>query len=312
MEKFKSFYNQNRKSILIFIGFVIFLFLLLISLNSGSGKNNNTGSNNSRSSNRITENTYSDINVDKEESAITGKNLSSKQIKSDLQIINDFVSYCNNERLDEAYELLSDDCKEEVFSDIDDFKENYYNIIFNGKQKETKVENWIDNIYKVNIKESALSTGRDDEESVEDYITILENGKLNINQYIGKTQIGKKTKSNGVTIIVNSKNVYMDYEEYDIEVINDNQNDILLDSKRDVESMYILDSNNVKYTAYTNEIPDSRLIVYKNDKRNLRIKYYSRFTTSKKIERVVFSDIILDYTDQNLSKKNVYKMEVAI
>ena len=65
------------------------------------------------------------------ETVIKGSNISKEQYSYDINVVNKFLECCNNKNVEEAYNLLSDECKEELYPTIEYFKTNYYDIIFN-------------------------------------------------------------------------------------------------------------------------------------------------------------------------------------
>ena len=88
------------------------------------------------------------------------------------QIINEFINYCKEERIEEAYRLLANDCKNEKYPNIDSFKELYYNKIFDQKRN-VEVDIVEDNIYKVTFLEDMLESGKiDDRNNIVDYYKI--------------------------------------------------------------------------------------------------------------------------------------------
>ena len=106
--------------------------------------------------------------------------------KEAKKIIDNFVTYCNNGEIEEAYNLLSEECKEELFPDLETFKNNYHSKIFTD-YKMYNLMAWINSdncfTYKVEITEDILTTGGASELNIEDYYTIVKNNneyKLNI------------------------------------------------------------------------------------------------------------------------------------
>ena len=198
--------------------------------------------------------------------------------------------------MQKAYELLTDECKEEMYSSVDDFEKMYYEKVFNGQRKNVSLENWTSNTYKVKISEDYLSTGKyTNENDIQDYITIKDK-KLNINNYIGKLKFDNiEKKEKNLNIKVMQKDTYMDYVIYTFEVTNNSNTTVLLDSLDNLESMYIKDNNGVKSLAYTHELSKRNLILNQGEKKQIKIKYYSKFNTNNKINEIVFSEIDFDY-----------------
>lgn len=293
-------YNQNRKQIWKVIGIFAVIIIVIQLIQRITIKNETKKLENVLNSgkNEIKTNT---IIMNDDKSTITGSKLSSSQ-KTVLAVIDEFVEYCNNNQVSEAYNILSEDCKNQMYSSESVFQEKYLNKIFDGTVKNISAENWVGNIYKVKFKEDALSTGIYNTENViQDYITGIkdDNGdiKLNINGYIGKKEINKQQEKNNIKINVIEKHQYMDYETYVFEIKNDSNNTILLNRKQDLETMYLEDKNDLKYNAYVHELSEGELKFLSRETRRITIKYYNKYSSSKKIENIVFSKIILDYNE---------------
>lgn len=216
MNKIIRWYNQNRKVFWIAILIIITLIALPKELNKYAKiKKEQTSS--SISNNTTTYN--------KEEySVITGENVKQEVHTQNSNIINNFIDFCNNGDIENAYKILSKECKEKLYPTIDDFEDKYFNKIFNNK-KSYNIQAWISegsyNTYKIDLKEDMLSTGNANSALIEEYYTIVyEDGgyKLNINNYIGSTIINRIKETEEVKIEVISKDVFMEYEIYNLKV----------------------------------------------------------------------------------------------
>lgn len=301
MNSIIRWYNANRSAILKIAGAFIAVFLMIKLVNGISHQTSNTPRPNIQSNEKIT----NTIRMESNSSAVSGQKLSASQ-KDSLKTLDKFANYCNAGDIDKAYDLVSEDCKKEMYTTKELFVTAYYNPVFEGKKKDVSVENWIGNIYKVNFKEDPLTTGIiEDKNTKLDYITILEdengNQKLNINGYIRKEELNVSNRINvtegndSVVIKAVETNIYMDYQTITYEITNNSNRTILLNDPKLNSKMYIEDSNGIKYQAYTHEIAPSQLKVRPNEKKMLTVKYYSRFTSSKEIRSIVFARIILNY-----------------
>ena len=209
MEGFRHWYNTHSKTIWTIIGVAILIFVVINVINSSLKNQEKPG-------NTIATNTtkMNSISIASDTSPITGEQITNSQ-KNTVKLIDNFATYCNNGDIDSAYNLISSDCKNQMYPSKENFKKTYYDPVFGGSQREITVENWVGNTYKVKFAENALATGNFDESNIkQDYITIInENGqtKLNINSYIGKTTINKSQKADDVTIKVVETDVYFDY-----------------------------------------------------------------------------------------------------
>lgn len=314
MVKIRRIYNQNKKSIWLIVLIIFFLLLILKLVNYWVGVNEEKKAMNNRNVNIVNNNyNIADNSVIKSsESAVSGEDISENQLKVANDIIEKFFDYCNNGKYQDAYDLLTNDCKEEIYNTIEVFKESYCKNVFNGEVKNVSAENWINNTYKVKINDDYLSSGKYTEQNTKiDYITIQkdENNeyKLNINGYITKNQINKESEKEKINIKVLDENEYMDYSIYTFEVTNNSYRAIMLDPLENTDSMYLQKNNDVKCVPYTHELSTAQMIIRAGEKRKIRIKYYSKFTANKKINKVVFSRIILDYDRYlNIKSKNYY------
>lgn len=324
MEGLKRFYNQNRKAIWLTIGIIVFIIITIQMLEYWTKNRKNNYVNNSN--NNISEekpNEYNDVYIESNESVISGDKVSSKKIKDEVKIIDKFFTYCNNNEIDKAYELLTDECKEEMFPTVQKFEQLYFKKIFSNGKATASIEFLNGRTYKVNIREDALSTGKFEETALQDYITIKnvdDKEKININRYIGRTVLNKSKTQGNITIEVLERNRYTDYETYKIKVKNDLDLDILLDYLANTDSMYLEDSNGLKYNAYTNELSMVEVMVYKKQEKEITIKFASKYTSTKEIKKIVFSDVepfketegtnIENDTDDNI--QDSYKFEISI
>lgn len=300
MYRLIRFYNQNRKKIFKIILIIVFIIAIIQLLNFLEKLNNEKNTvQNSIIANNNKIDTEQGTGLVTNKSAISGDSIPDVKLKRESNIISDFMDYCNDRKVSEAYALLSDDCKEQLFETEQIFKTNYYDVIFDDEVKIFTIENWIGSTYKVEMSNDILATGSIKRQNT-DYFTIVEQEdeyKLNIKNYIGKTDTNGEAKYNDVKIKVVSSYAYMDYEIYDIQIMNNSENDILLDTKNDSKTIYLENSNGGKYYAYTNEIIDNEFIVRKGKSKNLKIKFSKSFSSNNNIKYLNFSDFILNYND---------------
>lgn len=308
---------SNRYLILAIMAAIIFLFLLINTLNNMTKQKDNnlitpeqsiTGQSNTTSKQEI---------YTPEKTTISGSNVNEKKQEENKTVIDNFINYCNQKQIEQAYNLLTDDCKKEVFfSNIGNFNNNYVNKVFNGK-KTYSMQSWVNRdtytTYKVKIVDDMISTGKitSKDNEIEDYYTVVQDGgnyKLNINNYIAKKEINKEKEFQGIKITLISRDTYKDYETYDVKVENSNESSILLDSQESTDSMYVMASNDSKYRAYSYEIDRSRLIIEPGRSRTITIKFNKRYSNEAITRNIVFSDIIKNYDEyKTLQNKKEYK-----
>lgn len=292
MNKLIRLYNQNRKRFWTIVITIIAGYLLLRTINYSIKMENESNKNKISTSNVVS----TIINPNK--SAISDYEINESVYKSQNEIVSDFVEFCNGKDITSAYELLSDECKEELYPTVQDFKKYYYDNIFNTKRTYS-LQNWTDSIYKIRYTEDIMTTGKvTDNSSFQDYIKIIMDGKnkkLNINGFLGKETINKEKEYKKIKIKVISRKIYMDYEIYDLEIENNNEKTIMLDTLTKNKTIYLVDKNKTKHYALSNEIVKDSLKVKSKYKNNISIKFDNPYIKDRTITSVVFSDILIGY-----------------
>lgn len=282
-------YNQNRKMLWI-VAFTIIAVIVLVQTLNNYYKNN-TKEKSSSAGNSTT--TYNTPNY----SIITEKEINSDVSESSQKVIKNFFDYCNNNKIREAYNLLSEDCKEELYPNVNEFKQKYFDIVFTNTKTYSSnlwIANGNKNTYRLEIHGDILSTGKKEEMPIEEYYTVIyENGKysLSIRGYIGKEDINISKSQNGIEVTVLSKQVYMEYEKYLVEIKNGSGTSIVLNTKEDSNSLYIEDENKLKYIAFLNEISDYDLDIQNGFTKKYDIRFNRSYKPNINIEKVVFDSI---------------------
>lgn len=313
MHNLLRYFRQNRKKIIKVALIVAFLIAILQLLNYLAGRNNNIKFESSNNNNLIKE---SNGTITSDKSAISGAKISTNEIKNVGNKINEFVDLCNNHKLDEAYNMLSNSCKEILYPDLQNFIQNYYEPLFKEENKTYTIQNWSGNTYLVKFIEDLLATGKSAKESgYTDYITIVEeNGekKLNINSFIKKEEISKEKEDNNIKIKVLNRIKYMEYEEYELEVTNNTNGTILLDQLTTSEGIYLKDSKENRHYAYANELTKDEMKVFSKYTKKIKIKFDNPYITGRRINNLCFSMIVLDYSEKNYAAIDSTKISVNI
>ena len=312
MHKLISWYNKNRKKFWYGVVFVIIMWALSSKILEGIFQNTQS----IIVANNNIDNISSQLNsikIDTDKSVLTGKSVEIKQ--EEVSILDRFISYCNSQNIQEAYKLISDECKSELYPTINEFQQNYYRKFFGGAKKTVKVDIWVNNIYKLDIREDALSTGKySNSANHRDYITLTKNSngdtKLNIGGYIKRKVINQTLSVKNIEITLIQQDSYMDYEYYTIGVKNNTGSKIAIADVEDENSTYLLDKSNLKYPAYLNEYSQEQLNVDANKSKKIKIKYFNTFNSTREITNFVLQKIIPNYEiyekEKNIS--NIQKL----
>ena len=307
------FYNQNRKAIIRFIIIVVLLFILLQILNTMAKKG--VFRNNNKDYENVDNNSTLGGEVLSNQSAVGGRKINSNELKEDTSIIKEFLDYCNNGEIENAYNMISNSSRNNDFLNIEDFISIYIEPIFNNRTVIYTIENWANKTYKIKISDDIIATGNLNEGfSKIDYITVTEEEgekRLNINGLIENKQINRQASYKGLTVSVVEENIYMDYTTFTFDIINDSSTAVLLDKFNNIDTMYIQDDSGVKYFAYTNELSERDMFIDSKSKNRITIKYFSKYNSTRVLNNIVFSNVILNYIgNDNINDFSVLSINI--
>ena len=306
MHSLRHFYYQNKEKIWKVVLIVILVLGFIYFINSQTIKNHNEKQ---ETEEVFLQKYYSESNKTaiKEESAIAGGKITEKEAKKIYQNISKFLEYCKSQQAEQAYAMLSENCKQQRYSSIEKFKKEYMTKKFHNNQM-YEVQSWMGNTYKVDILEDMLATGNPEKNNLEtEYITIVQENnqeKLNINGYIGKESINKEAKKQDIQIKVLEKHTYMDYEEYYFEIDNKSNKEIKLDSLEGTGTIYLTDRKGNKYNAQMHEILEEEATIKPKQTMNLTIKFTSSYSDTANMKKITFEKLILDYNKYKKAAEN--------
>lgn len=292
MNRFRRIWNQNTKKILLILFIILIIFIVIQILNYFAKVSEGE-------QRQERENELQEYVGHQSEQSITSGGTVEKHVDEQVEsTIEEFIHFCNEGDTQKAYEMLSNDCREELYPSLENFTNTYYRRNFNTK-KLFSMQSWVVSslTYKVTLHEDILSTGRVEDSVIEDYYTIVqEDGswKLNIAGFIQKQELNQAVQNAGITIQILNKKTYMEYEEYQISVRNETGKTILLDSMETSSGIYLLGSTGAQYSVYTSELEETKLRVQNNDSNILSLKFGKEYNTNRAVESIHFTDIILD------------------
>lgn len=290
--KIFRFINQNRRIIILLVSIGIFIILLIKALNNLSFK-----SDNDETDNEI-ENTSREIQ-DTRTSVITNTSVGQKTSTQNYNLLEEFVNLCNDGNIEEAYQLLSDECKQNVYPNLEGFANNYVNVVFKSR-KSIDVKNWIKSgdyiTYLVAYSdEDILSTGDVNNNKFQDYITVNSSKQqLNINKYIKKEELNKTQEIKNIKFTINYVDIFKDYEVYNIKIENKNNNDIILDNLSSVSSTYIETSSETQINCSNYEAGINSFKYGPGMAKTIELKVIKQYNENLQDEKLIFSSAILD------------------
>ena len=154
MTRLLRFLRQNQTEVLIILSVIAFAIFIIHTLNEFTGTEQDANKI-FVEENQISEQTNTSNSSDKE--------TKEKIIKNKIYSVMDkFVKYCNQGDYESAYELLSDDCKKNLYTTANIFCNRYMKITFSEYLDYTMVLDKKDEnsySYKVTFKTDAMASG---------------------------------------------------------------------------------------------------------------------------------------------------------
>ena len=309
MHNLRRFYYSNKNKIWKVVLIIAFLLGIIYLLDDTAVERKNNEKIYTKPDKLIYENDETQTYIE-DKGVITGSIVTETEVKRINETISKFLQYCKNKNIQEAYNMLSADCRENEYKTLEKFEKKYINQKFTMNDI-YEIQSWMGNTYRINISEDMLITGEINNKRKIEYITIVnEDGqqKLNINGYIGERNIAKEFQDKNLQITVVNKNSYMDYEIYNFKIKNLSNKTIRLDTLQKIGTMYLEDYNGNKYNAYAHEIFDSNIEIRPEEEINISITYANAYSARVTIKNIVFKNIIMDYAEyMNSEDKKNYK-----
>lgn len=317
-------YNQNRRIVWLAVIIAIFCIAIISLINKAYQEQSQINmekvvqelAKNSESNKEK----VSDI-VDYKKAAVpltSGENVHSS-VRDEIQgVLEQFIRCITSHQIQEAYSLLTRECKEIEYPSVENFAQSYCSDV-NGKTYDFQLWTSANStyIYQVKFLDDLLSSGRDTSKNyLQDYITVIkQNGeyRLNVNKLIKMTQLNRTTESHDIKFTLKKVETYLDYEYYEIEIANDSQKDIILDSREQDNSVYVQNSDGLKIRSLLYENKEEDLRVDSNETKTIKIKFNNTYNGEKAIKCVGFSNVIYDKEAyQEDTEKKLGKMEIEI
>lgn len=298
--KFLRWYRANRIKFLTYVGGAVLAYALIMTFNNNVKENNaHKVLNNTSVSEQVSSN-IEEANKSTIESsmAIVGGNTKSEtEIDEANNLVNTFVNFCNQEKFENAYNLISDDCKNALYPTVDVFITEYCNKIFNCV-KTYSIQNYSGDTYRVIYKDSLLETGgKATSAEIVDYITVIdENKKISINGFIKKKEINKEYKVENLEIKVVAQLVFIDYEKFDIQLSNKGIYDVKISDLQSHKDIYAKDEKDEFSYVALNELSTAMVNIQAGTTKNVVLKFNKTYS-NRTIDTLCLNNI-------NFNKEN--------
>lgn len=208
--KIRNFIKDNKKKLII----IFLIWLLIFAINFILGL---------RKDELVLNTTYTP-----EELILSSSTVPEEDHNTIADIIDKYINYCNNEEYENAYNMLSENCKNKAFGGKLENYENYIKSIFTQKKRYSiqgysKYDNSY--VYQVKIFNDFLATGLTGEEyaTFEEKFVMVKDGdeiKLNVGDFIDVVDLKRVVEDDYSKIRIISKAVFYDHEEYLVKITN--------------------------------------------------------------------------------------------
>lgn len=303
----KRIINQNNKLILYVFFIIVFVLLVINLLNSY----------------------YEEKERKKFQNIALGENVNNTTVDNDNIILNSkldtieevmekFIMYCNNKEIQDAYDMITDECKQVMFDTKEKFSNNYLKNYF-SENRIYSMEKWSVNgdmiTYRVKLYGDILATG-ENSNALQDYYTFVKvdnTYKINVNNFICGKLINKKFEKNGIEVKIINKKIYNNYEEYELEFTNNTTNEISLTGNKYVKNIYLKNSMGTTYSSINSSFDNNEITIKPNNTKKYKVKFNKIYNPQNQVNTIVLSDVIMDYEEYiNYDNKNNYTNRISI
>ena len=242
-------------------------------------------------------------------------------------LIEEYVTYCNNNDFDKAYNMLSKDCKEYAYPTYEDFIDHLKVVMYTPKKYSIQNYSNLDDmyIYSISYTDDFLATGltNTDYSYTEEKMAFKENEdgqlEMSVGNFIKHENINISTENEYLKIDVKDRIVNYATEEYTIRFTNRTNYDIVISDYVEESEITLSLSNEVRGAEQhedivlgSNETKDIKIIFskYVDDKDN------SRFINFNNIR--VLEDYYGEFSENTVVEDNIinaiakFSMNVAV
>lgn len=234
------------------------------------------------------------------------------------EFIEQYIKYCNNEQYKEAYNMLSDECKE-YFGTFS----NYARYVCNkfDQPKIYSIQNYSNKdgkyIYNVKLYDDILATGLTNstynyqEEKITASYDENKNIIFSVGNFIEEVKINNVQENDYVKIDLQSKSVKYSTETYKVRITNRSENLVVIRNGQ-VENEVVLELNGETRTA-TNI--DSVIVLDPGESLEYYFTFNKYFDDTEDAKSLIFNSIrvVEEYIEESPNEDNaIYKFSVQL
>ena len=223
------------------------------------------------------------------------KEVPKKYQKPIENLIDTYMNYCNNKEYEKAYNLITDDCKKNVYPTLEQFQ-GYIDEVFEGKKKIYNIQSYsiVDNkyIYNIRILDDILANGTTDGYYYyeEKFALIEQNGeiKLSIGDFIESKTPNTVVEDENMSIVLTNVSVDYEKETYSVKVTNKTDKYIVFADNTQTDEI-LLDLGD--QTRRPNNMQLAYFFVSPNATREYNISFDKFYDNGKTSQKLIFNSI---------------------
>lgn len=231
--------------------------------------------------------------------------------------IGKYIEFCNNKDYESAYYLLSEECRNDLYPNIDNFK-SYIDSIFDTKkvyyiQNYSNVNNMY--IYSVNILDDILATGLTGKEDVEVYeekfVIYNDNNnlKLSIREYIGKQDLQEVYEDDYLKVSIESVEQRYETQKYKVKITNRCEYTVVLaDGSEAKEILLGLKDEN----RNIRNLPYKGIVLYPGDTKTYEFEFTKFYDEKEVAKTLIFNAVRVLKSYSGLEAKKQSELDNAI
>ncbi len=221
----------------------------------------------------------------------------------------DYVLQCNLKNYDQAFALLSEECRNNAFDGkVENFKV-YVDSLFD-RQKRYSIQNYSNYggfyIYNLRLIDDIITTGLTNQEYAfyEEKVALRQNGdklEMFVDNYMGTDELKQAIEDDNVKIRIESRVKFYSYEIYTIRITNKTDKDVVLYDGIVGNEMYFTVGEEARIPASV----DSTMWLIPGETKTFKVTLNKYYDESAKVSNVTFDKIrIMDnYTGEELTEE---------
>ena len=242
-----------------------------------------------------------------------------KKVQNSIEeFIEQYVEYCNNGEYENAYNMISDDCKNDNFNTLYQF-ESYVSNKFTNK-KIYSIQNYSNfngkYIYSIKLYDDILATGLTNssykyhEEKVTASYDEDKNIVFSVGNFIEKKDIKSVQENDYLKVDVKSKRVRYEFEIYEVKLTNRSEKTIVIENGY-VDDEVLLDIG----ADLRTELDRKDIILQPNVSKTVNIIFNKFFDDGRDAKYLIFNSIrvVENYIENNSNEENsIYKFSMQL